>query len=696
VVAFSNPGEALGRISSIFLLILYAAAICGAQVTIDYGSRASGAAKPIPAGILGTQLGFLQGSGALNQLKQGGFSSIRINAQLANIYAQGGSNPNWTAIDPTLQNLQTAGLKPLIVMGFTPGWLQPAVTPCPTTVLGVSPYYTAPTDIGRWAQLTAEFVRHVDSSFPGLVSDYEIWNEPDLPSALCVSPDSDTLRRSTYLQMYDAAAPAMKAQAQADGASIRVGGPAFVRLSSTWLNALLNDPVASQNLDFVSYHFYLGYTELIAAGLNWDGAGHHPSMLQLTQDPSHGFAATFNSISALVRAGKQPNASNTPIYLTEYNDDSAFENDCCRNSPQYSPLFNSMVVSDLLNSVYSGAQNVPGNLTYFAASVDIGSFCLLGIIDPLMDCATTPGTMQPYPQYYAYRMLAAPNFLNLAAGGNMPLSVSVPGPLIGTGFYTSSNNAVVLVNPTGSDVSNVSVALNNPGNASTNATMYLLNSSHWPPVSQPLALTSSSSALSTALTVPAYSVVGLSVPAQPTPPSFTMAVSPASATISPGQKAQFTLAVTPIGGFTQPISVTCNGAPSATSCSASPSSLTMDGSHPASTIVTVTTQAPTSASLLPLLLTPWLASGVFGFILSANGAANRRSRRHWGAAGMALLVLVLVSCGGGGGSSGGANNGSGSPTPSTNPGTPAGSYTLTLTATSGGMSRSTPIKLTVK
>jgi hypothetical protein len=683
----------MGRILFSVLLILCAAAPGGAQVTIDYGSRASATAKVIPPGILGTQLGFLQGSGGLNQLKQGGFSSIRINAQLANIYAHGGSNPDWTAIDPTLQSLQSAGLKPLIVMGFTPGWLQPAVTPCPTTVLGVSPYYSAPTDIGRWAQLTVEFVRHVDSAFPGLVRDYEIWNEPDLPSALCVSPDSDTVRRSTYLQMYDAAAPAMRSQAQADGATIRVGGPAFVRLSSTWLNALINDPVASQNLDFVSYHYYLGYTELIAAGLNWDGAGHHPSMLQLTQDPSHGFEATFNSISSLVRAGKQPNPSSTPVYLTEYNDDSAFENDCCRNSPQYSPLFNTMVVSDLLNSVYSGAQNVPGNLTYFAASVDIGSFCLLGIIDPLMDCATTPGTMRPYPQYYAYQMLAAPNFLNLAAGGNMPLSVSIPAPLIGTGFYTSSNNAVVLVNPTGSDVSNLGVTLSNPGNASTSATMYLLNSSHWPPTSQPLALTSSSTSLSASLTVPAFSVVALSVPAQPTPPSFATVVSPQSATISPGQKTQFTLTLTPLAGFNQALSLSCAGVPSNTNCSASPSSVTLDGVNPVTATFTVTTQAASSASLLRSLQ-PWLAAGLFAFVLSPVVGGRNRSRRYWAVLGGALLLLVLVSCGGGG--AGGSSNSPGSPSPSTTPGTPAGSYTLMLTAASGSLSHSTPVTLVVK
>jgi hypothetical protein len=692
--------------SRLFLMVLLLAGVAAsssAQVTIDYGSKSSPSAKPIPPGIIGTQLGYLSGSGALATLKQGGFNTVRINANLGTVFAHG-PNPEWNAIDPLLTTLQAAGLKALVVMGYTPGWLQPAVTPCPTTVLGLAPYYVEPTDIGAWAQLTAKFVDHVTSTFPGVVTDYEIWNEPDLPSALCVSPDSDTVRRNAYLAMYDAAAPAMRAAAHE---TIHIGGPVFVRLSPTWLNALLNDPVASQNLDFVSYHYYLGYTELIDAGMNWDGSGGVPSMLKLTQDPKKGFAAVFNSMSALVRAGSQPNPSSTPIYLTEYNDDAAFinaavKNDCCRNSPQYAPLFNTMVVADLLNSVYSGAQNVPRNLSYFAANVNIGSFCLLGNIDPLMDCATAPGVpIQPYPQYYAYQLLTTPKYLNLAGGGNMALSVSIPSPLIGTAFYTPTSDVLVLVNPAGSDIANLTVNLQNPGTSPGTATAYLLNSAHTPPAATPVTFTGSLAAMSGTVTVPAFSVVAVSLAAQSPPPDFAATATPASATIKAGQQAQFTLTLTPFAGFRQAVNLSCSGAPQNATCAVAPTTVTLDGTNPGTATVTISTKSATAAaSFIPGSSWTWIAIGVAMFAFLGMGFGRTPTARA-GRLGIAVVLAagMLASCGGGGGGGGGnpsSTPGSGTPAPSSTPGTPAGSYTLTVTESSGSITHTTQLPIQVQ
>lgn len=68
-----------------------------------------------------------------------------------------------------------------------------------------------------------------------------------------------------------------------------------------------------------------------------------------------------------------------------------------------------------------------------------------------------------------------------------------------------------------------------------------------------------------------------------------------TATVSPGQTANYTIAVAPAGGFTQTVSLTCTGAPAQSTCSL-PTSVTLNGSVPTMVMVTVTTTG-TSASL---------------------------------------------------------------------------------------------------
>jgi hypothetical protein len=225
--------------------------------------------------------------------------------------------------------------------------------------------------------------------------------------------------------------------------------------------------------------------------------------------------------------------------------------------------------------------------------------------------------------------------------------------------------------------------------------MFLLNASNWPPARQPLALTSSSNALSATLTVPAYSVVALSVPAQPAVPDFSTAVTPQSASIKAGQKAQFTLTVAPMDRFSEPVSLSCTGAPQNATCSLSSQSVTLDGTNPANVTVTVTTQAATAAAaIIPLNASPWLALGALGlFTMAGLGFRNRTRGRQVGFAAATLALTLLISCGGGGSSSsgGGSNN-----LPPNSNGTLPGTYTLTVTGTSGSISHSTPIAVTVK
>jgi hypothetical protein len=112
---------------------------------------------------------------------------------------------------------------------------------------------------------------------------------------------------------------------------------------------------------------------------------------------------------------------------------------------------------------------------------------------------------------------------------------------------------------------------------------------------------------------------------------------------------------------------------------------------PAIVNVNVTTIARPAAALRPHGFAPvlWLSAfAMLGIVvLPGLGGSKRSLRRSLGLAPL-TLVLLLSSCGGGGGSTG---------TPPPNPsGTPAGTYTLNVKATSGTMTQTTSLTLIVQ
>jgi len=468
------------------------------NIAVDFGSRTN-TKYPIPAGILGANhVDGLHNPADISLIANAGVTVSRTYAQIETVYAT--PTPNWTKIDPLIANLQAKGMHVLLQVAYTPVWLQPNPNPC-----GSGNTTAVPTNLNTWGQLAASYVAHMDAKFPGVVTDYEIWNEPD-GTGIC----GNVNRLNAYLSIYAAAAPLMKQQAAADGVSIRVGGPTTTGVNPTWFPALLSNASTAPYVDFLSYHSYMLGGPTVDA--TWDTYNGETSLYQQTQGPG-GAGPLYAKAASLVAAGKQPLGAFTPIYVDEYNTNWAFIQDCCRNDPTYSPVWNAMYVSDLLNTVYSGTAAVPGKLSYYAASA-YPYFCLIGTWDTDMDCQYSQGsTPEPYPQYYAYQLMASPNYLAINSGGYMAASIAPPsggGGLVTTAFYTANQDSILIVNPTATDYSQITISMQNVGFSSPHALLYQIvngqsiNSSS-------LALTPAGNAYTARISVPAYTVMAISV-----------------------------------------------------------------------------------------------------------------------------------------------------------------------------------------
>jgi len=178
-----------------------------------------------------------------------------------------------------------------------------------------------------------------------------------------------------------------------------------------------------------------------------------------------------------------------------------------------------------------------------------------------------------------------------------------------------------------------------------------------------------------------------------------------SATVAPGSPATYTLSVGGEGGLSGSVNFTCAGAPSEATCTVSPNPATA-GSSATNVTVTVTTTAPSVSAprSRPLPPAPPLSPGLRGLLMLALALAamawvimrrNRPGVGRWKptiiplALGL-LLTLALAGCAGGGAGGG---------TTTSNPGTPAGTYNLTVTGSTGSgssaLSHNVALTLTV-
>jgi hypothetical protein len=170
-----------------------------------------------------------------------------------------------------------------------------------------------------------------------------------------------------------------------------------------------------------------------------------------------------------------------------------------------------------------------------------------------------------------------------------------------------------------------------------------------------------------------------------------LAVAPggsSSATVAAGSMATYKLTIGG-AGFSGMASLTCTGAPQGATCSF-PSGATVNVSAtsaaPFNVIVTTTARSMAALSSTSNGSHSWLwAVALIGVVLLPT--AKPRKRSVWRTIRLSPLLLVLLLCGCGSGSSGTSTNMNG---------TPAGTYSLTVKATSGSVSQPLSLTLTVQ
>jgi Abnormal spindle-like microcephaly-assoc'd, ASPM-SPD-2-Hydin/PQQ-like domain len=172
---------------------------------------------------------------------------------------------------------------------------------------------------------------------------------------------------------------------------------------------------------------------------------------------------------------------------------------------------------------------------------------------------------------------------------------------------------------------------------------------------------------------------------------FSVAASPNAGEVKAGHSMTFEAMVSPAGGFHDAVSLTCSGAPANATCEVTPSSVTLSGATASSATIAIGTKKrsfvwPMPPGIPPAALEVMEYLLAFGILLLW---ATQRKQRVSLLALSAVAVFAIATAG----CASVVVPGDGS---SSLNGTPAGTYAITVTATSGNLTRTTTYSLTVK
>jgi uncharacterized protein (TIGR03118 family) len=175
-----------------------------------------------------------------------------------------------------------------------------------------------------------------------------------------------------------------------------------------------------------------------------------------------------------------------------------------------------------------------------------------------------------------------------------------------------------------------------------------------------------------------------------TGPDFALSFSKQSTTVAPGQSATLSISASATGGFNGAISLSCTNPPAGVTCAFSPVTIAPGSSASSSSLtLTAAAVAPTGGYVMPGIGAVWLsfsAIGLFGMVFAVRPRRLGSTRRKWqagiwtGILGLLIVgVLFTVGCGSSSSKPSAANN-----------------VSVMVTGTSGAISHTTPVTLTIQ
>jgi hypothetical protein len=359
------------------------------------------------------------------------------------------------------------------------------------------------------------------------------------------------------------------------------------------------------------------------------------------------------------------------------------------------PSFSGESVTFRANVVPEVSGTATGTVTFLDGTIPFGSAPLASGVAAFSISNLTVGTHDITASYggdlnftgsvspVLKQVVNGPDFSIGASALSGPVIVGQSGSSTVTVTSINSFSAAVTLKCSAGLPSGASCAFNPPSptpaaNGTITSALTITTANTTPPGSYTITITGTSGTLFHNYPSLALSVADFKISA----PSTT---SPAS--ISAGQSATATITGSSLYGFAGAVALTCSVSPApslAPTCSLNPASISPSASSGTSTL-TVNTTGPTASLTRPVLrhdlrplyalLLPISGCAFLGIGLAAGGL---RRRRLWGFLLAGLLAASLtfqVACGGGTSSSSGGGGGT--------PGTPAGTYTVTVTGTSG-------------